>query len=416
MAWVADLTSRPPAISRGRLVGATLAIFLVTLGVYWASAVVLDRTHTPDMAYFDQLADAFLQGRLYLLAPQSTHDLTRFAGRWYVPFPPMPALLLMPWVAVAGVGGVNTVLFSAVIGALNSSLAFWLLRELAERRWISLGGGDLFWLTALWAFGSVHWYMSTLGTVWFVSQLVTATFMLLAAVLALRTRQPFWSGLALVGVLWSRPLGVLVLPFVAVMGTLETDGRLDLRRPFSWAATAALPIVLGALALLAYNQVRFADPLDFGYLTQNVSREVLGDLRRYGQFNLHYLPRNLWAMLLALPVVDEQGRWVPIIEGMSLLVTTPAILLAHRAHGPRWLIVSAVLAIVLLWIPLGTYYNTGWWQFGYRFSLDFMVPLWVLIALGARRRAGWLSRALILIGVVVNAWGTWWFLNPLFFD
>ena len=36
--------------------------------------------------------------------------------------------------------------------------------------------------------------------------------------------------------------------------------------------------------------------------------------------------------------------------------------------------------------PLLTYYNTGWWQFGYRFSLDFMMILLLLLAYTAGRK------------------------------
>ncbi len=80
------------------------------------------------------------------------------------------------------------------------------------------------------------------------------------------------------------------------------------------------------------------------------------------------------------------------------------------------LAVGAWAAATLLLIPLLTYYNTGWWQFGYRFSLDFMTPVLILLALAAGPRVGWKVRALILLGVVVNAWGTWWFMNPRFFS
>ncbi|MCB0089142.1 MAG: hypothetical protein KDE54_14625 [Caldilineaceae bacterium] len=68
------------------------------------------------------------------------------------------------------------------------------------------------------------------------------------------------------------------------------------------------------------------------------------------------------------------------------------------------------MSFVLLAIPLVLYYNTGWWQFGYRFSLDFMVPVMVLLAIGAGRRVSWLMQGLIIVGVAVNAWGiTWWY-------
>ena len=57
----------------------------------------------------------------------------------------------------------------------------------------------------------------------------------------------------------------------------------------------------------------------------------------------------------------------------------------------------------------------GWWPFGYRFSLDFMVPVVTLLSLGAEQGVGRPMRLLILLGVLVNAWGVWWFLNPKFF-
>jgi len=59
--------------------------------------------------------------------------------------------------------------------------------------------------------------------------------------------------------------------------------------------------------------------------------------------------------------------------------------------------------------PLLTYYNTGWWQFGYRFSLDFMPVVVILLAIaaGERLRSGfWI---LIWLGVGINLWGAWWF-------
>ncbi len=397
--------------------GTALAIFLGALAIYWASASLLGRTASPDEAYFDRLADSFLHGRMDLVAPPTNHDLTQHNGRWYVPFPPLPALLLLPWVAAQGVAAVNTVFFATMLGAANVALAYLLLAALAQRGLVGLGQGDRLWLTALWGIGSVHWYMSTLGSVWFVSQISTVTFMLLAAVLAATRRGPVWVGLALAAAMWARPLVALVFPFLAVLSTLEANEGWRLRRALRWGTLAAIPVILGALALLAYNAARFGDPFDFGYLTQNVAREVLADLRKYGQFNLHYAPHNLWVMFLAGPIWDvKHWAMVPIVDGMSLWLTTPAIWVAFRARQPRPLVLATALSVVLLAIPLVLYYNTGWWQFGYRFSLDFMTPLFVLIALGAGERLGWLWRLLIAVGIGMNAWGVWWFLNPIFFN
>ena len=67
------------------------------------------------------------------------------------------------------------------------------------------------------------------------------------------------------------------------------------------------------------------------------------------------------------------------------------------------------LALILLLIPLLTYYNTGWWQFGYRLSLDFMPVVILLLALNVTERLGLKIWILIFLGVIINALGVWWF-------
>ncbi len=168
--------------------------------------------------------------------------------------------------------------------------------------------------------------------------------------------------------------------------------------------------------MLWYNHARFNNPFDFGYLQQNIKDELLADLRMYGQFDLHYVPHNLWVMLLAGPAWDAaEYRMIPTIDGMSIFHTTPALVYVFNAVHRSIVVLGAWVAWGLLLIPLLTYYNTGWWQFGYRFSLDFMTPALVLLAFSAGSRVGWRMQLLILIGVLMNAWGVWWYFNPRFF-
>jgi ABC-type Fe3+-siderophore transport system permease subunit len=67
-------------------------------------------------------------------------------------------------------------------------------------------------------------------------------------------------------------------------------------------------------------------------------------------------------------------------------------------HRPLWATIAPVALLSLL------YQNSGWVQFGYRFSLDYTVFLILLLALGGRP-LGWRARALILAGIAVNAFG-----------
>jgi len=393
--------------------GRTTLVFVIAFVAYWGAAIWFDSTGTPDEAYFNHLASSFLEGRLYLLNPPSTHDLTPYQGEWYVPFPPLPALLMLPWVAVAGLAQVQTVLFCAFFGALNVSLVDLLLQALTRQGWTQLRASDNLWLTTLFGLGSVHWYMATIGSVWFVGQICTVTFVALAVWIAVARPSPWLAGLALGLAVAARPTVLLTWPLlvgIAAMHLRQPDGPIAWRALARWAALSTLPIALIVGGLLAYNAARFGNPLDFGYLTENVAEQLADNLRVYGQFDLHYLPKNFWAMWLAGPQWDaEAGFWKPDPEGMSLLFTTPALIYLGRAHRPSPLVVGAWVALGLLLIPLLLYYNTGWWQFGYRFSLDFMVPVLVLLAVAAGSRVTWPMRGLIGLGVLVNLYGViWW--------
>jgi hypothetical protein len=389
-------------------------VLLAALGVYWFSAVLAGHTQTPDMAYFNDLANAFLHGQLYLPNPAVTHDLTQFNGNWYVPFPPLPALLLMPWVALSGVSQVNTVLFAAVMGAFNVALAFLLLQGLSRRGWSQLRTSDNLWLTLLFGAGTVQWYMATQGTVWYVSQICTATFLLASAWIAVAKRSPLLAGAALALAMLARPNVALFYPFLAGVGLewirAEEDRQNLWRRWLRWCVLAALPVIVSVGLLLGYNYARFQNVLDFGYAHENVASKLKSDLRDYGQFNVHYIGRNIWSMLLSWPTWDPRTNSVsPDPDGMSLLLVSPALLYLFKVRKKSPLVIGAWVALGLMVILLLLYYNTGWMQFGYRFSLDFMTLVLVLLAVGAGQRIRPMMKALIVLSVLINLWGVYWF-------
>ena len=387
-----------------------LLIGSIALIGYGGTAYLFDQATTPDVAYFNHLADAFWQGRLYLAAPPATLDLTLYQGQWYVPFPPLPALLMMPWVAMMGVESLNTVLFCTLFGAFNVALIFLILTGLAHQQWTQLKTADNLWLTLLFGLGSVHWYMATNGSVWFVAQICTVTFVALAVWIAVVRGSPWLVGLALALAVATRPTVLLTWPLLFGIAAMDTQNHPHpWRHRARWSLQSVIPICLVIVALLLYNQARFDHPLDFGYLKANVADALRPDLLRYGQFHLHYVPKNLWALLLAGPQWDPAlNFWRPDGEGMSLLLTTPALIYLARARQRSWLVIGGWLAIALLLIPLLCYYNTGWWQFGYRFSLDFMTPVMVLLALAVRTRISASLRVLIGLGIFANLYGVFW--------
>jgi hypothetical protein len=105
------------------------------------------------------------------------------------------------------------------------ALAFLFLHALARRGWTCLGWADNLWLTALVGVGSVHWYMSTLGSVWFVAQISTTTFMFAGVWLATARGSPLLSGVALAIAMLGRPHVALCYPLILALGVGASGSR-----------------------------------------------------------------------------------------------------------------------------------------------------------------------------------------------
>jgi hypothetical protein len=162
---------------------------------------------------------------------------------------------------------------------------------------------------------------------------------------------------------------------------------------------------------LLYNWMRFGAWQETGYKSMEVVSFMRPALEQYGIFSLHFLARGLYYMLLAPPRLISGGI-EPDPFGMSIFLVSPAFLLSARAFLPgplRPLALACLMAVVTIATPLVTYYTTGWWQFGSRFSLDYLPFLVLLIGIGVRGRITRLSMFLIMVSVGISFAGAVWF-------
>src|SRR5664280_2864178 len=107
----------------------------LALGVTFVVAVVylLSTPPSQPLAYFVPLADAFLHGRIYVTeAPSWLSELVPATVGWYVPYPPMPAVFLLPFVALFG-PDVPQQIVSALVGAASTGLLFLAIGRLGLR-------------------------------------------------------------------------------------------------------------------------------------------------------------------------------------------------------------------------------------------------------------------------------------------
>ena len=189
-----------------------------------------------------------------------------------------------------------------------------------------------------------------------------------------------------------------------------------------------LPIIFSIGMLSLYNFRRFHSVFDSGY-THNVS--VLDkDYLNYkeGFFSLKHIPANLYLLLFKAPepVLKERVQFVlrfPYLKvndiGMAIWFTSPLFIYLLKARRASYTI-SATIGIFTLMIPSLVYFGLGTSQFGYRYSLDFLPLLFLILLTGFRGELPSLAKILITFGIVFdifymsNIWGTYPLLS--FFD
>ncbi len=356
------------------------------------------------------------QGRFKLLGKEEALFLERSdvvrakkKRRHFVSFPPGPAVLMMPFVAAVG-SDLNDVLFTIFFASLNVALVYILLRRLARGGRTGRGRSENLWLTALFGFGTVHLWCSILGQVWFTALVIGVTFSLLYILCAMDTRRPFLAGCFLAAAFATRtPLLFSCVFFYAFVffpgGRLRREGWGEAVRKI---ALFSAPCIVVGLSLLWMNFVRFGEATEFGHTY--LATGTLARIRDYGLFNFHFLSKNLAALFTLLPRIQPNAPYILIsLHGMSIFATTPAFIYLLRPlarenvaevfwHRLCWGTVAAIAATHLL------YQNTGYEQFGYRFALDYMPYLIVLLAIG-RRPITRAFKAAIVAGFAVNAFG-----------
>jgi hypothetical protein len=95
---------------------------------------------------------------------------------------------------------------------------------------------------------------------------------------------------------------------------------------------------------------------------------------------------------------------------MGILITTPALIYVFRKQKLNPLLISCWATVGLFLTVLLLHYSTGAMQFGYRFLLDFLIPVMILLSLALpSAKMSLTQKLLILAGIIVNYWGLWWF-------
>jgi hypothetical protein len=393
-----------------------VALAVLGLLASWAAVIFVSYAlRAPVVEQYAYLADALLHGHISVdNLPATIADQVAYGGHTYLPFGPFPALVAMPFFLLFGYS-LHTMVITWPLTVLNGLLLWRIFGHLG------LAAVVRGWLLALFGVGSVYSFVMINEGAWFLAQVVTVGLLLAAVWLVVRKSVASISrwewlavGLLLGAALLTRSTAAFAALFFVTL--IVATARLEGWSRRAWVAPLAmlgLGLGVGLALYFAYNYARFGSVTETGYAMAKLTSEQLREQMAIGLFSVQHVPLNFYYMFLkgfdpwpSASAAALQFPWfVPSPLGMSILLTTPALVYTLRPRLSNPFALACWMAIIPTMLALLCYYAPGQIQFGYRYTLDFMPFAMLLLALAFKDGISRVARALIVVGIIVCVWG-----------
>lgn len=374
-----------------------IILFFITLVIY----AISNKGEGAMANYFVLLADAFLQGHLNIIEhPPWLNELVFWRDKYFVVFPPMPAFLLMPFVAIFGKQFYQPAL-SIILGAVNVSLAYLIFLNFFKKKLIAWS------MSILYGFGTIQWYHAQVGSAWYLAH-ITSLFFLWLALLETVTRQRlFLIGLFIGAAYLSRLPTILSFVFVLIFLYEKfisfNKSTLNLALNFRNLFLLGIGFLPAIFINGAYNYFRFGVINDISYSLLPIFSEPW---YKYGLFNIRYIPIHLREIFTSMPIfISNPPYIIPSLFAMAIWIVTPALILIVFAKFKTKVAIASVAALIMVALPSLMHGGNGFTQFGYRHTLDYLPFLLLLTASGMIGRNSTIVIVLILLSILVNLWG-----------
>jgi len=395
-------------------------------------------SHHTAFNHYAQLADAWAHGHQDLAngpaAYSQGNDFARFppntpTGKWYVTFPPFTAMLMFPFVVLAGSPeAFQDGQFMVWLAGIAPAVLFLVLEKLRRNGDSSRSERENILLALLFAFGTVYFFTAVEGTTWFAHHVVAAALLTIYLLCAIDASKPWIAGLMMGFMFLTRPHVLLASLFFALEAVrvccddgMATEGSLLQRIERTWDRVdkraflrRVVPFAIPILVCMAFaswmNYTRWGrlSPTAFGHEYLTVAWQ--GRMTKWGVFAYHYLPKNLGVVLTILPFLAAKGSPAGSApfqineHGLALWFVTPIyfyLLFPKRRSFVHDIVLLSALGPCVMDL---LYQNSGWRQFSYRFSNDYSPLLFVALAVGARPFTA-MFKTLAVWGVAWNLFG-----------
>ncbi len=373
----------------------SVLIFAVFSGfiIYKATWFSIDK-------HFSLLAQSFLQNDLFLSSINLPNgDYVDFNGKQYLFFGPMPSIILMPFVFFWG-KNFPQITLSIISLVVVYTAVFLLCRK------FKFSKIDGFWLSNFFVFGTVLYFVGLVNISAYVVQAVSTAFFMLAILEYFTKRRWLVIGI-LIGAAGATRITLFGATIFFLLELIRNRKKMNFSRSL---VLLMVPIIMSLSLLGLYNFRRFQSVFDTGY-TRNVS--VLDKIyynNKLGWFSPVHIPANLYALFLMPPEPVKADFYQFILTppflkangwGMAIWFTSPLFIYLIKVKKESFMI-SAILSIWILLIPSLFYFGIGASQYGYRYSLDFLPLLFLILLPIFKKGLPGFAKLLITFGIIFN--------------
>lgn len=326
-------------------------------------------------------------------------DISLYGGRFYLYFGPLPSIILMPFVLIFGKN------FPQVfLGIASLMVSFFAVFSISKS--FKFNRIDSLWLSVFFVFSTVLLSSALINISAYQVEVLGVPFILLALNEYFSKKRP-----VLIGIL----LGLAIMTRLTLILSVAFFIFEYFQKKFSLKSLLLflIPVIIFSGVIAGYNYIRFHSFFDTGY-THSVALKSFPLSRNldYGYMSASHIPANLYSFLLMPPeplLTDDKGGFVlkfPYLKanpwGMAIWYTSPLFLFLLFKFRKSKYTLSGLLTIFLISVPIFTYFSVGFAQFGYRYALDFLPFLFLILIPSLLPKVSKTAIFLITIGVIFN--------------
>lgn len=353
------------------------------------------------------LAKSFLDGHLYITDPDHMFDTAEFNGFKYWPLGPFPALLITPFILL-----IDNYFIEDYLSFFITIITFIIIIKLSRN--IGFNRKDSMYWALAFCVSTTYFFTSLVPNGWYFAHTVNSLLIFLLFYLFRHKKvNHLMIGILLGLILMTRlPSAIFALFFVIY---IIFDSSIDSKTKIRQLSKLCIPLIVFIIILGIYNLARFDDFFNQGYSLQNMVNSKLKLARDdYGVLGIRHLPGNLYYMFLSMPIPVFINDATHVLRfpymtfnpwGMSIFITSLWLfkIFTLKFRGRFEYLIISIVSLIALFILL--FCGTGFWQIGYRYTLDFLPQLFFVFMIAYRREEGDLSNGmkfLISAGFILN--------------